>query len=436
MGVRERLFDRFFSDLVESRVQAAVKVIDDKWWDQIAGVAGPQDRQWWDVKLSLDDALEAYRINPLAFRIVSLTSDFVVGRGITLTSDIKGIDDFIGRLWNHPKNHMTTRLYSWCDELSRAGEVFIVLFTNPADGLTYIREIPAVRIDKIETDEDDLEKEIRYHEILKGDIQGRWWPAAPQSAGGPEVLHFAINKPVGCVRGQGDLVAIIPWLRRYKEWLEDRVRINRFKNSFLWKVTVKGALPGDLQSKRTQYATPPEPGSIIVTDENENWEPIQAKIEAEDVEPDGKALRLMIGAGAGVPLHFLAEGETATRATAKEMGGPTVKHYQHRQLFFCELLTRVITRALERAIDLGKIRRPRGADFKISHVVEDMTEEDNLLLAQAAKQMVDALVIAKGQGWVTDDLAMSMFFKAAGAAVDIPSLSEELSPGEEEVVGG
>lgn len=426
MGFRERFFDRYFSDLVESRVQAAVKVIDDKWWDQISGVAGPQDRQWWDVKTSLDDALEAYRSNPLAFRIVSLTSDFVVGRGITLTSENTAIDDFINRLWSHPKNHMTTRIYSWCDELSRAGELFLVLFTNPADGMTYVREIPAVRIDKIETDENDLEREIRYHEILKGEIQGRWWAAAPQTSGEPEVLHFAINKPVGCVRGQGDLVAIIPWLRRYKEWLEDRVRVNRFKNSFLWKVTVKGALVGELQSKRTQYAKPPEPGSIIVTDENETWEPIQAKIEAEDVEPDGKALRLMIGAGAGVPLHFLAEGETATRATAKEMGGPTVKHYQHRQLFFCELLIRVTTRALERAIELGKLRRPRGGDFKLSYTVEDMTEEDNLLLAQAAKQIVDALVIAKVEGWITDDLAMTMFYKFAGMAVDIPGLTEEI----------
>jgi len=193
-------------------------------------------------------------------------------------------------------------------------------------------------------------------------------------------------------------------------------------------VTVKGAQAGDLLSKKTQYATPPESGSIIVTDENEAWEPIQAKIEAEDVEPDGKALRLMIGAGAGVPLHFLAEGETATRATAKEMGGPTVKHYQHRQLFFCELLMRVITRALERAIDLGKVRRPTGADFKLSYVVEDMTEEDNLLLAQAAKQIVDALVVAKGEGWITDELAMTMFYKFAGMAVDIPGLAEELGP--------
>ena len=76
------------------------------------------------------------------------------------------------------------------------------------------------------------------------------------------MLHYAVNRPVGCVRGQGDLTPLLGWLRRYKEWLEDRVRVNRYKNAFLWHVKIDGAGPGDIQAKQGQYAQPivlPEP---------------------------------------------------------------------------------------------------------------------------------------------------------------------------------
>jgi hypothetical protein len=119
---------------------------------------------------------------------------------------------------------------------------------------------------------------------------------------------------------------------------ENRVRVNWYKNSFLWRVKLEGVGPGDIESKQGQYAQPPSPGSVIVTDETEEWTPVQPSIQAEDVKDDGKALRLMIAAGAGIPLHYLAEGESATRATAREMVGPTVKHYEHRQMFFCDML--------------------------------------------------------------------------------------------------
>jgi hypothetical protein len=40
------------------------------------------------------------------------------------------------------------------------------------------------------------------------------------------MLHYAVNRPVGAVRGESDLAPILPWLRRYNRWLEDRVRLN------------------------------------------------------------------------------------------------------------------------------------------------------------------------------------------------------------------
>ncbi len=76
-------------------------------------------------------------------------------------------------------------------------------------------------------------------------------------------------------------------------------------------------------------------------------------IEAADASPDGRAMRLMVAAGAGIPLHFLAEGESTNRATAAEMGTPTYRHYAHRRLEFAAMLVDLCSWALRRAQTRG-----------------------------------------------------------------------------------
>ncbi len=426
MNIRELLAERLFGDIIELRVANAVKVIDDKWWTQIAGATGPHDRPWSEIQDALGDALTAWRLNPLARRIVQLTTDYVVGDGITIYSDLEAVNDFVHRFWTHPKNRVSLRLYPMCDELTRSGELFAVLSTNPADGMSYIRFVPASRINRIESDPDDLERELRYHELTRDDpLDGRWWssPHEPHNSK-PVMLHYAINRPVGAVRGEGDLTPILPWLRRYREWLEDRVRVNRFKNAFLWTVTLRNARPGDIERKRHEYSRPPAPGSVIVADENETWTPIAPHLEASAAEADGKALRLMVAAGAGIPLHFLSEGESATKATAAEMGNPTFRHYYHRQLFFVEMVKDLVRTAYERAAAIGKVR-PYG-DLKLRHAVTDLTTEDNRELAQAAKDMVEALSAMKANGWIDDETAISLALKFAGEIVNPQDILERI----------
>ena len=211
----------------------------------------------------------------------------------------------------------------------------------------------ALLIEAIVTHADDVEHELRYHQ-LTDTTEGKWWSAKTLNTGEPSdadqiMLHYAINKPVGEVRGYSDLAQIVKWLKRYEIWLEDRVRINRYKGAYLWHVTIDNALPGQLEAKRAQYSRVPTSGSIIVTDGHEKWEAVRPNIGADQAEADGKAIRLMIAAGAGVPLHFLAEGDSATRATAREMGTATYRHFAHRQKVFGQLVRDVIQTAAQRA---------------------------------------------------------------------------------------
>jgi hypothetical protein len=323
---------------------SAPRVDDDATWRPV--VNAPDDRPWYEMHTNLRLAQTLYRTNPLAARIVGMTTDFVIGRGLSLSGDA-----WVSAFWHHPQNRMDLRVYRWCDELTRSGELFIMLSSNPVDGMQYVREVPAQQIDAIETDPHDLERELSYHQLTADPLGLTWLGSAHPDALSADqlMLHLAINRPLGETRGYSDLHQIAKWLGRYGQWLEDRVRINRFKGAYLWHVQIDHALPAQLEAKRAQYSRIPKPGSLIISDASEKWSAVQPHIDADDAAADGKAIRLMVAAGAGIPLHFLAEGESATRATAHEMGTATYRHFVHRQHVFESLLRTIIDTAALRA---------------------------------------------------------------------------------------
>ena len=60
-------------------------------------------------------------------------------------------------------NHMASRVYSLCTELSLYGEQFIRFFVNPYDGHVKIAQIDPSMIDQIETDPENIERVVRVH---------------------------------------------------------------------------------------------------------------------------------------------------------------------------------------------------------------------------------------------------------------------------------
>ena len=128
------------------------------------------------------DALTAWRKNPIAWRIVAITTDFVVGDSITISSPDKALNDFIQRFWNNPQNRMALRLEPMCDELSRAGDLFVALFRNDQDGMSYIRFVTKDQIKKIVSAENDWETELAYLETRIAADSREWvFLTPPQS---------------------------------------------------------------------------------------------------------------------------------------------------------------------------------------------------------------------------------------------------------------
>ncbi len=410
---------------------------------------------------------EAYNSNPLAALIIDTTSNFVLGDGAVVHANNKRVQRLLDAFWQDPDNRMDQRQHWLCSELALYGELFVRFFVNEYSGEVKIAQIDPSTVDQIQSDADNIEKVLRIHRRPVGPSssvpgqpavvpmygpaaaqQGTGWGASASNVGsaagvpplasiggtpGPtepanldiagawfvvpdEVVQFTVNKVSNAKRGRSDLAVLLPWLRRYKDWLTDRVRINKYKGAFLYDVTLTGASKQVIDAKMLQYAAPPEPGSVVFHNESEKWDAVQPKIDADNVAADGRAIKMMIAAGAGLPEHYMSEGGNVNRATAAEMGLPTLKRFRRRQQYVRFLLRTILDRVIAEAVQAGRISP--GADATYDVVLPNLDERDGNDVATAFATMVRGVAQAKAEGWITDESAVQLLYRTSGVSID------------------
>jgi hypothetical protein len=349
-----------------------------------------------------------------------------VGGGLTINCKHEQASAFLDEFWNHRLNHMPVRVFEMCDELTRTGNLFVLLSTDPA-GMSYLRVIPASDIEEIQSRENDVEQPVAFK--LKAsleDLNPKPIPAYdPQSDAfqQPVILHYAVNRPSGAQWGEPDLAPLLRWLSRYSNWLEDRARLNRYRNAFLYVVQAKFASETQRKARQTTLnANPPKPGSILVADENETWKVLSPRLESGDAEKDGLALKKMIAAGAGIPLHFLAEPESSTRTTAEAAGGPTYRRFEQRQEYFLWMVRDILTVVLARR---GQVDARVKGKVELSVTGADISSSDNGTLSQAAYYMISILDDLRDRELITNSEFLRLIYRFLGETVDADDMLQQ-----------
>lgn len=408
------------------RLRPAREADSDDGWRWLGGAAGAARVAADASRLqALDDAYEAYCTNPLAYAVIEQGTNFVVGGGVRVVAQDKSVQAAIDRFWEDRENAMGTRVYSIQTELALFGEQFIRYFVDEGTGRVVVRQLDPAAVVAVETAPDDVEKAVRYRYVTGGDlgrVDGVWIPAA-------EVDHFAVNRASNGLRGRSDLATVLPWIMRYKDWLLDRVRINRSKGAFMYDVTVTGGRRDDLERLRRDYeAYPPEPGSILFHNELEQWKAVQPSIGGDDARDDGRAIRLMVATGAGVPEHYLSEGGNANRATAAEMGLPAMKRFQRRQEYLRTVIQRMCQRVIEAALAAGTVRK--GANLSFAVAFDDALGDGLVYRTATLQSATRAVTDALAAGLISDSEAKRIWWQLSG--------SGDLRDGDESgrIVGG
>lgn len=395
---------------------------DNVFYDGINGNAF-RDRAPGSFQNVIEMSLLAWREDPLARRIVNLTTQYVLGEGIQIESTDDHALDFILEWWNHPLNHMPIRCAELCDELTRTGNLFL-LISSDLSGMSYIRAVPATSIETVETAENDYEQNLwfEYREnnqlnLTHVDAEKIIVPTLE-----PRMMQFTVNRPIGAKFGEPDLAPVLKWLQRYNGWLEDRARLNHYRNSFLF--TVKTHLQSEEARIRRQNELnqrPLTPGSILVTNDSEEWDVLSAKLESSEAEADGLALKKHIAAGVGMPLHFLAEPESQNKASAEAAGGATFRTFQQRQQVFLWIIEQLIRSALRRRALVDHNLDPN-ADFRL--VGADIFEADNNTLSTAAATMANVCTQMRKLGYISREEYVRLVYKFAGEEPNAEAILE------------
>ncbi len=364
-----------------------------------------RNRLEYDRQKLLDQALRAYRLNPLARRIVKLYRYFALGTSLSV--EIKGgrggmlqrmrggdkverTKKFLHDFWHHPINRLDEQIPEWFDERTLTGELYLLFTVDPA-GMTLVRAVPAESITRIDTVENDYRQETVYH---TGEVEDKAYPAYdPNLQTSIEnqkafMRHYVINRPVGSTWGESDLFPLLPWIGRYTGWLENRASLNYWRQIFVWHVSGQYKSEAEREARQKEIeAHPPQPGSMVVTDENERWETLAPQLDAFEANADGLALKKQIAAGAGIPMHFLAEPESSTRTTAEAAGTPAFKNFADYQASFFNIMRDVveIACAVRRQVDGGILPAPQ-----IDVHGQDISERDNTYLSLSFQRAVEA----------------------------------------------
>src|SRR5512137_1060631 len=132
-----------------------------------------RDRYDYDRQKLIADSLRAFRLNPLARRIVKLYRMFSIGTNVSVhvteggkparfaRSKKSKASNFIDAFWKHPVNNLDEQIPEWFDERTLTGNLFILFSVDPS-GMPLVRAIPSERIMEIQTRDNDYRQEVSY----------------------------------------------------------------------------------------------------------------------------------------------------------------------------------------------------------------------------------------------------------------------------------
>jgi hypothetical protein len=359
-----------------------------------------------------------YHRNPLAKRAVKYMAAFSVGKGFNLVCKNDQIEELLEAFIANPDNAIREYEQQAPIDLEVDGEIMLRLYSGTGESAGQIVAVPMRPWECrwIDTEPGFFRRTISFHfqrMIQRGDDPAGSQHNEIEDVPAEDMIHVPINRHGYELRGRPELYDVLPWLRSYKEWLENRARQNHWRGALLWWVKLIGARPDTVAAKAAQYRQPPTPGSIAVTTDKEEWQALSNPVSAGDAAEDGRQIKLMASVGFGVPEYFLSDGQNSNLASSKSQQLPALTTFEEMQHIMVERLwIPLFKRVIQAQIDAGLLKEElpemdsNGDEtgetieaieaFEVSY--EPVTEQDPLTLAQAIQ-------IAAGQGWVSDQTA-------------------------------
>jgi hypothetical protein len=364
-------------------------------------------------------ASKLWESNLLANALVELVVAFLIAEGVRLTVKDKANQRLLDRFWRDPINNMDVKLPQYIREMELYGEQCYPVFVGAED--VRIGYLDPMLIGEIVMDPDNPSQPIgvvtkknnkglykKYRVIINGAedaFTNRTQQIRATGFTDGDCFLFQVNKLASGKRGRSALLAPADWLDAYDEFMFGEQDRARFMRSFFYDVTLKGATPDDVKTRASQISAP-GPGSVRVHNDSEEWKVEAPNLQAADSSEHARMFRNHILGGARMPEHWYGGGGDVNRASASEMGEPTFKSLALRQGLWKSFLEQMGRYVLRRA---GSTE-PEFDDEAFNVVAEfpELTAKDTTKWAAALQQVSASMVIAIGQGLITQETAVRM----------------------------
>ena len=271
-----------------------------------------------------------------------------------------------------------------------------------------------------------------------------------------EIVHVKCNADANDLRGFPFLEVILKRLTQYEQWEEYRILLNKVRTAVALVRKVEGtqqqaaAIVAGRTPART--ASPPDaepqtasgareavfkPGTVLTPGPGVTYDMINAKMNAQDAQHDGRRILLTIAAAAGLPEMFVTgDYSNSNFASTAEAVKIAMREWEDWQDFFEPVFTRIFEWVVEAAIEgLGL---PRDVDRSVviqwpTMIVEDPEKQTARRATLFQNGILSRTTWAAMESLVYDDEQENMREEAEelGATPTTPNANEE--PDEDDV---
>ncbi|NQV14504.1 hypothetical protein HQ531_03520 [bacterium] len=406
------IMDRFMSNAVNRRIAEASNEafsLDEPGYRRLT------DRADKDINTMTQDrmirlALMLHRQNPLAKRIVDIKADYVVGSGFEIIAEdpyvqSEIIDPFV-------EANLEDNYYQMAVELGLYGEQYFPAYTNSITGQVKLGIIDPDWINRIETHPDNIldrvavtlraalgEKAKTFQIIRPGmDLTDDTFVAP--------TFMWTLNNVRTATRGLSDLLPLFDWLDAYDQTLFSELERISYGKAWFWDVTLEGKDEA-YAKKWLKGRTQPPVGGIMAHSQEETWKIQSPDLKTQEQNATTRMVKNQILGGAGYPEHWFAFGGDANRATAIEMGGPTLKSMETRQNFFKNMIRYMVRYAVDRGVDAGVVPANSDISFKVN--APEMDRKDLVKITSSLASLSGSLAIAVMNGYIKVPAASKIY---------------------------
>lgn len=261
------------------------------------------------------------RVNPVANRLLTLISDFVLGEGIEVSGASAAVQDVVTQHWTGRYNAWDRESPARMRRFFKTGEYLMPLFINPVNGDVRVGSILSDRIKTVHTDPENWESVTEVELMpVTGQTEGVRYTvvndfSADELAGVERpALWWSYGNDDG-ERGISLLYPIADYLDALDQFMFSEVERWLLLKAFVWDVTIKGATQDTINEmvKRGDFRTP-TPSEVIVHNDTTEWQAKSPQLDTHDAANGIRLVRNHALGAVGIPEHWYAEGGDVNRA--------------------------------------------------------------------------------------------------------------------------